>query len=116
MSIDEVVRAIAYASMIASLGYIGVRVWNETAMSEVLRRPVAVLLWLQAGIYTLIMLGLLLLRLAHPIPGLVWLNTGLITVQAVVCVYVIVLVFRRHAARVLVALVAVTVLLRGGGG
>ena len=70
MSADEVVRAMSYAVMIAAFGYIGVRVWNATVMPEMLRRPVAVLLWLQGAIYALIMIGLLLLRLAHPVPAL----------------------------------------------
>ena len=76
MSADEVVRAMSYAVMIAAFGYIGVRVWNATVMPEMLRRPVAVLLWLQGAIYALIMIGLLLLRLAHPVPALLWVNTG----------------------------------------
>ena len=103
MSTDEVIRALAYALMVAGFAYIGVRVWNATMMPDLLRRPVAVLLWLQAAIYALIMIGLLLLRLAHPVPALVWLNTALITTQAVVCVYGIVQVFRRQAARLLAA-------------
>ena len=115
MSTDEVIRALAYALMVASFAYIGVRVWNATMMPDLLRRPVAVLLWLQAAIYALIMIGLLLLRLAHPVPALVWLNTALITTQAVVCVYVIVQVFRRQAARLIGVLLAFGVMVRGGG-
>ncbi len=103
MSADEVVRAMSYAVMIAAFGYIGVRVWNATVMPEMLRRPVAVLLWLQGAIYALIMIGLLLLRLAHPVPALLWVNTGLILAQALVCVFVIGKMFRRHATRLLAA-------------
>jgi len=109
MSTDEVIRALAYALMVASFAYIGVRVWNATMMPDMLRRPVAVLLWLQASIYALIMIGLLLLRLAHPVPALVWLNTALITTQAVVCLYVLVQVFRRQAARLIAVLLAAVV-------
>jgi len=107
MSADEVVRAMSYAVMIAAFGYIGVRVWNATVMPEMLRRPVALLLWLQGAIYALIMIGLLLLRLAHPVPALLWVNTGLILTQALVCVFVMVKVFRRHAARLLATVVVV---------
>lgn len=114
MSTDEVIRALAYALMVASFAYIGVRVWNATMMPDMLRRPVAVLLWLQAAIYALIMIGLLLLRLAHPVPALVWLNTALIMTQAVVCVGVIVQVFRYQVARMIaVLLAAVVVGMRG---
>ncbi len=117
MSIDETIRAFAYALMIASFAYIGVRVWNATVMPEMLRRPVAVLLWLQATIYALIMTGLLLLRLAHPVPWLLWVNTALIAAQAGVCLYVLVQVFRHHAARLVGVLLAGMVMgLRGGGG
>ena len=114
MSTDEVIRALSYALMVASFAYIGVRVWNATLMPDMLRRPVAVLLWLQAAIYALIMIGLLLLRLAHPVPALVWLNTALITTQAAVCGYVMVQVFRRQAARMIAVLLAFGVM-RGGG-
>ncbi len=109
MSADEVVRALSYAVMIAAFGYIGVRVWNETVMPEMLRRPVAVLLWLQGAIYALIMIGLLLLRLAHPVPALLWLNTALILAQAMVCVYVMVKIFRRQAMRLIGSLLAAAV-------
>ena len=115
MSTDEVIRALAYALMVASFAYIGVRVWNAAVMPDMLRRPVAVLLWLQAAIYSLIMIGLLLLRLAHPVPALVWLNTALITTQAVVCVGVIVQVFRHQAERMIAVLLAVLMMVRGGG-
>ena len=115
MSTDEVIRALAYALMVASFAYIGVRVWNATMMPDMLRQPVAVLLWLQAAIYSLIMIGLLLLRLAHPVPALVWLNTALITTQAVVCVFVMVQVFRHQAARMIAVLLAVLMMVRGGG-
>lgn len=110
MGFDEVLRAMAYASMVASLAYIGVRVWNAAMMPDTLRRPVAILLWLQASIYALIMAGLLLLRLAHPIPGLLYMNTALITLQALVCVSVVVRMIRFRALR-LAILFAVMVMM-----
>lgn len=112
MSTDEVVRALSYAVMIAGFSYIGVRVWNAVMMPEMLRRPVAVLLWLQGAIYALIMVGLLLSRLWHSVPVLLLANTCLIAAQATVCVYVIAKIFRRHALRLLAALV-VAFLMRG---
>ena len=52
MSIDEILRTIMYVLLIPGLAYLGVRVWNAVVMPEVLRRPIAVMLWLQSGIYT----------------------------------------------------------------
>ena len=89
MSSDEVLRTIWYTVTIPGAAYIGVRVWNAMMMPASLRRPVAIFFWLQASIYVLFMVGLLLLRLWQPVPLLLWLNTGLIGAQALTVVYVI---------------------------
>lgn len=77
-----------YVLLIPGLAYLGVRVWNAVVMPEVLRRPIAVMLWLQSGIYTLFMVGLLSLRLWHSIPVLLWVNTALIAAQSLLIVYI----------------------------
>lgn len=95
MSADEVVRTVAYIAMMPGLSYVGVRVWNAVIMPEELRRPVAVILWLQSAIYTLLMVGLLLTRLwQQPVPGLLYLNTIFILMQAAMIVLVCVRVSR----------------------
>ena len=88
MSIDEILRTIMYVLLIPGLAYLGVRVWNAVVMPEVLRRPIAVMLWLQSGIYTLFMVGLLSLRLWQPLPVLLWVNTSLIAAQSLTIVYI----------------------------
>jgi len=102
MAVDEVVRVFSYAGLIAAVAFIGVRVWNATMMPDLLRRPVAVILWLQASIYLLIMVGLLLLRFHHVIPPLVYLNTALIFAQAVTAWYVVVKMLGRRMVHVAV--------------
>ena len=98
MSIDELIRTASYIVMIPFLPYIGVRVWNAVVMPDELRRPVAIFLWLQASIYTLIMAGLLLLRLWQPSFVLLYVNTTLIAAQAVI-VLVVAVRSRNYAKR-----------------
>ena len=109
MAIDEILRSFSYAGLIAAIAFIGVRVWNAAMMPDMLRRPVAVILWLQASIYLLIMVGLLLLRFHHAIPPLVYLNTALIFGQAVTAWYVVLRLLGRraiHAVMVVIFLFA----------
>lgn len=101
MSTDELIRTASYIVMILFVPYIGVRVWNAVVMPDELRRPVAVFLWLQASIYTLIMAGLLLLRLWQPSFVLLYVNTTLIAAQAIIVLVVAVRMSRLHAARLL---------------
>lgn len=110
MSIDEVIRTFSYAGLIAAIAFIGVRVWNAAMMPDLLRRPVALILWLQASIYLLIMVGLLLLRFHHVIPPLVWVNTALIFAQAVTAWYVVVKMLGRRAIHAVMAVVFLFVL------
>jgi hypothetical protein len=115
MSIDEILRTVAYIIMILFVPYIGVRVWNAVVMPDELRRPVAVLLWLQAGIYTLFMTGLLLLRLWQASPFLLWVNTMLITAQAVIVLIVAMKMSKLHKARLIQSvMLAFATLIIGG--
>lgn len=116
MSIDELARTASYILMILFVPYIGVRVWNAVVMPDELRRPVAVFLWLQAGIYTLFMAGLLLLRLWEPVPLMLWANTLFIVAQAIVVLVVAVRMARLHAARLIQAVVIGVVAMFLGGG
>ena len=116
MSIDEIARTASYVTMILFVPYIGVRVWNAVVMPDELRRPVAMFLWLQAAIYTLLMTGLLLLRLWQPSAVLLWTNTALITLQAIVVLIVAVRMSRLRAARLIQAVVIGFVALFLGGG
>lgn len=116
MSIDELARTASYILMILFVPYIGVRVWNASVMPDELRRPVAVFLWLQAGIYTLFMAGLLLLRLWEPVPLMLWANTLFIVAQAIVVLVVAVRMAKLHAARLIQAVVIGIVALFLGGG
>lgn len=99
MSIDELIRTASYIVMILFVPYVGVRVWNAVVMPDALRRPVALFLWLQAGIYTLFMAGLLLLRLWQPNPLMLWFNTVLIVAQAIIVVIVAVRMSKLHRAK-----------------
>lgn len=101
MSIDELIRTASYIVMILFVPYIGVRVWNAVVMPDELRRPVAVFLWLQACIYTLLMTGLLLLRLWQPSAFLLYVNTTLITLQALTVLVVAIRMSRLRAARLI---------------
>lgn len=116
MSIDELARTASYILMILFVPYIGVRVWNAVVMPDELRRPVAVFLWLQAGIYTLFMAGLLLLRLWEPVPLMLWANTLFIVAQAIVVLVVAVRMAKLHAARLIQAVVIGIVAMFLGGG
>lgn len=116
MSIDELARTASYILMILFVPYIGVRVWNAVVMPDELRRPVAVFLWLQAGIYTFLMAGLLLLRLWEPVPLMLWANTLFIVAQAIVVLVVAVRMARLHAARLIQAVVIGVVAMFLGGG
>ena len=116
MSIDEILRTIMYVLLIPGLAYLGVRVWNAVVMPEVLRRPIAVLLWLQSGIYTLFMVGLLTLRIMQrPATVLLWLNTVLIMAQALLIVYIAYKVWHNKIKPLssLVMLLVLTILLLG---
>ena len=104
MSVDELIRTASYIVMILLVPYVGVRVWNAVVMPDELRRPVAVFLWLQAAIYTLFMAGLLLLRLWHGVPLMLWVNTFFIVAQALTVLIVAVRMSRLHAARLIQAL------------
>lgn len=116
MSIDELARTASYILMILFVPYIGVRVWNAVVMPDELRRPVAMFLWLQAGIYTLFMAGLLLLRLWEPVPLMLWANTLFIVAQAIVVLVVAVRMAKLHAARLIQAVVIGIVAMFLGGG
>ena len=115
MSIDEIARTISYVVIILFVPYIGVRVWNAVVMPDELRRPVAAFLWLQASVYTLLMAGLLLLRLWQPVPLLLWVNTAFIIAQAAVVLVVALRMSRMHAARLIQVLaLSISVLFIGG--
>lgn len=101
--------------MILFVPYIGVRVWNAVVMPDELRRPVAVFLWLQACIYTLLMTGLLLARLWKPSHVLLWTNTYLIALQSVVVVLVAFRISKMRAARMLQVLVIGVIAFLFGG-
>jgi hypothetical protein len=115
MSIDEILRTIMYVLLIPGLAYLGVRVWNAVVMPEVLRRPIAVMLWLQSGIYSLFMVGLLALRLWQPLPVLLWVNTAMIASQSLLIVYIGVRVWHNKIKPILslVMLFVLTILLLG---
>lgn len=116
MSIDELARTASYIVIILFVPYIGVRVWNAVVMPDELRRPVALFLWLQAAIYTLLMAGLLMLRLWHPSPVALWINTFLIMAQALTVLVVALRMSRLHAARLIQVLVLALMASLFGGG
>lgn len=117
MSIDEILRTIMYVLLIPGLAYLGIRVWNAVVMPDVLRRPIAVLLWLQSGIYMLFMVGLLALRLWQLLPFLLWVNTVFIASQSLLIVYIGVRVWHNEIKPILslVMLFVLTILLLGWG-
>ena len=104
MSHDEMLRTFLYIIIIPGSAYMGVQVWNAVIMPKGLRRPVAIFLWAQAAIYTMFMVGLFLLRLYHPIQGLVWVNTGFILIQALTIVLAIVKLLKLRRLKILPAL------------
>lgn len=111
MGIDEIIRTVAYTVIIPGAAYTGVKVWNAHIMPEHLRRPVAVFLFTQSAIYTLLMAGLLLTHLYRPMPPLLWLNTVFIFSQAVTVTVVALRLSRLRNALLSVAFVVVTALL-----
>lgn len=116
MSIDELSRASDYIIMLLLVPYVGVRVWNAAVMPDELRRPVAVFLWLQAAIYALLMVGLLLLRLWEPIPPLVWVNTVFIKLQMITVVVVALRMSKLRKARLIQSVMLAFMALFLGGG
>ena len=116
MSTDELIRTASYIVMILFVPYIGVRVWNAVVMPAELRRPVALFLWLQASIYTLIMAGLLLLRLWQPSTLLLYVNTVLIAVQAVIVLVVALRMSKLRKARLIQSVMLAFMALFLGGG
>ena len=116
MSTDELIRTASYIVMILFVPYIGVRVWNAVVMPAELRRPVAVFLWLQASIYTLIMAGLLLLRLWQPSFVLLYVNTTLIAAQAVIVLVVALRMSKLRKARLIQSVMLAFMALFLGGG
>lgn len=115
MSIDECFRLFSYAVLVPGFSMVGVLVWNATVMPKGLRRPVAVLLWLQGSIYCLIMVGLLMLRLSEPSRPLLLANTALLVMQAITIAVVIVRVYRNKATRVSHVFMATILTLFVGG-
>ena len=113
MSIDDVLRTIAYIVIIPGATYTGVKVWNAHVMPEHLRRPVAVFLFLQSAIYTLFMVGLILVRLWHSVPALLWVNTAFIFSQAIVVAIVVLRLSRSRRAIVSVVFMLAALLLGG---
>ena len=113
MSIDDVLRTIAYCVIIPGATYTGIRVWNAHVMPEHLRRPVAVFLFLQSAIYTLFMVGLILVRLWHPSPALLWINTVFVFSQAIIVIIVVLRLSRLRRAIVSVAFMLAALLLGG---
>lgn len=114
MSFDEVVRMIAYTVIIPGATYTGAKVWNAHIMPEHLRRPVAVFLFTQSAIYTLLMVGLLLTRLYQPQPPLLWINTVFIFSQAVTVTVVALRLSRIRNALLTIAFVMATAFLLVG--
>lgn len=116
MTIDEILRTIAHLILIPSTAFLGVRVWNATTMPAAIQRPVAVFLWLQASLYALVTIELLMARLWQPAPWLFWWNTTINMAQAMTTLYVIrrAMGLRRAAVAVVVALA--TLVVRGRHG
>lgn len=115
MAADEVMRSLFYSIIITCGGYLGIKVWNAVIMPEQLRKPVAMFIWLQSGIYALFMTGLFLLRLWQPSQALLWLNTALIGTQAAITLLVVFRVSRLRQARslILAIIIVLTVLVIG---
>lgn len=111
MGIDEIIRTVAYTVIIPGAAYTGVKVWNAHIMPEHLRRPVAVFLFTQSAIYSLLMAGLLLTHIYHPMPPILWINTAFIFSQAVTVTVVALRLSRIRNALLSVAFVVVTALL-----
>lgn len=116
MSIDELIRTASYIVMIPLIPYVAARVWNAVVMPDELRRPVAVFLWLQAAIYTFFMAGLLLLRLWHGVPLMLWANTFFIVAQALTVLVVALRMSRLHRSKLIQTLVIGLATLFLGGG
>jgi len=113
MAFDDILRTIAYTVSIPGLTYAGVRVWNAHIMPEHLRKPVAIILFLQSAIYTLFMFGLILLRPWQPVPVLLWFNTVFISTQAIIVAIVVLRLSRLRRALVSVVFMLVALLLGG---
>lgn len=106
MAIDALLRILFYCTLVAGSSYAGVKVWNAVIMPDSLRRPIAVFLWLQSAIYTMLMVSLLLTTLGHSVHWLIWITTSLMGAQActVIAVAVRMSRVRRLASLVLLPL------------
>jgi hypothetical protein len=116
MALDALLRILFYSTLVSGASYAGVKVWNAVIMPDPLRRPIAVFLWLQSGIYTMLMISLLCTVLGCGIGSwLVWVTTTLMGAQActVIAVAARVSRFRRFASLILIpaGLLALMVLL-----
>ena len=104
----EILLALFLIASPPMLGYLGVRVWNATIMPQILRRPVAVFLWLQGAINSLTLFYLLMIHL-FPIkqfPSLA-LGTILVGLQTAVLLWVIIKLTQLHRMGMLNRLPAV---------
>lgn len=113
MSMDEVARVLFYASILPAFVMVGVLAWNGQLRASDWKM-VAVLLWIAASVFGLQMLGLVLLRMNVPRQGLLYMNTALIGLLAILP-WVVVL--RRVSAAPVVtkALAGIVALLLGLG-
>lgn len=116
MTTEEILRTIAHLILIPSTALLGVRVWNAATMPAATQRPAALFLWLQAGIYALVTLELLLARFWQPAPWLFWCGTAINMAQAVTTLYVLrrAMSLRRTATAIVVTLLAL--MIRGRQG
>lgn len=110
MTWDELLRILFYCTLVSGGTFTGVKVWNASMMPHELRRPVAVFFWLQAAIYALLMISLLLTINGQSSPPLRWLNTILIGFQACTVLAVAVRAARFRKAM----LPLITMVLTGG--
>lgn len=112
MNLIETLDVISCIVLTPGLTFLGVAVWNAAIMPQQLRRPIALLMWMQAATCAAFLVGMILLvveleSIAH------WLRAVLVGAQAITVTLVIVRTLRLH--RVLTAVLIVTLTLALGG-
>lgn len=116
MSTDEMLVTVGFSLLIPGVTLVGILVWNAVVMPSMLRRPVAVLLWLQGVIYSTQMVSLLLLRLSEPSAVVAWIKAVAVLLQVMTVLVIIMRVYQLKAARLIQVLVLALMASLFGGG
>mgnify|MGYP001297445185 CR=1 FL=1 len=92
--IESTVLILGYAVLSPGAAAMGVMVWNAVVVPQGLRRPVALFLWLQAAIYTTLLVNSLDPLIIHLSFDLLLINAALVCAQALIGAMVIFQMFR----------------------